>query len=143
MRIFILEDNKERMRHFRQNCVGAVINHASTAEEADYYLRYVQYDAVFLDYDLDESGLNCGCGGDVSGLIRMFCEQKLYRSADIMHCIHSMNPPGAQDMYSDLKAVGLQVSYCQQAWLEKEALEHFVQTGEWRLPARQGEVIQW
>lgn len=137
MRIFILEDNRTRMCYFNKALCNAVIDHAKTAAEAYDLLRDNTYDAVFLDHDLDESGIACGCGADVSRVIGELSRDDRYPSQTAVHVIHSLNPVGAIDMGNDLRGTGIDLRYCTYAWTEFKALDRLITTGEWLIPDRQ------
>lgn len=144
MRIFILEDSNQRMRHFREGLIGASIVHANTYPIACGILARESFDALFFDYDLPESNdPNCGCGADVSRYVRQMAISGAYPSHTAMHCIHSLNPEGAVEIHKDFEAASIPHFYSTFAWLDTYALQHLVHTREWILPKLQKAVLHW
>lgn len=97
MRIFILEDNKFRMKKFRQQLIGHTIDHAETVQEGISLVTFNKYDLLFLDHDLggeqmvDSSDKNTGY--QVAEFIASFTMNKKTPCV-----VHSCNPAGADNI---------------------------------------------
>jgi len=118
MKICIVEDNPGRMLLFRKYlCIyEVIIEHVSTASAAIGLLRSTAFDAVFLDHDLDESGKGCGTGAEVVTAIRDLYINDCYPSVFAPHYIHSMNPVGADTMFTGLRNCGVNVTRWPELW---------------------------
>jgi hypothetical protein len=53
-KIFILEDNIERMKKFNREFIGHIIFHADNIEDGKKILLNEKVDYIFLDHDLDD-----------------------------------------------------------------------------------------
>ena len=131
MRVLIVEDSHNRMHYFRMNLVGTSIDHADRIQHADGLIRANTYDIVFLDYDLDEAGLNVGCGGDVANLISLLTTFAQYPSNKARHIVHSLNPSGAKYMFDTVREAGLWVVCRPQIWEEGDVLQRLIREPEW------------
>ena len=100
MRILVLDDSSERLKIFRQNLIGHMVDCVKTAREAIDLLSKVEYSAVFLDHDLgDRVMVTSGpsTGYEVAEWLSAHPEKQ-----PRMIFIHSFNPAGAQRMKSVL-----------------------------------------
>jgi DNA-binding NarL/FixJ family response regulator len=94
MRVLVLEDNEARVRKFRRELVGNVVDFARDAEEALALIGARAYDLVFLDHDLggeemaDSRGANTGYR--VASLLARDGKNGAARVV-----LHSCNPAGA------------------------------------------------
>lgn len=101
MRIFILEDNSDRMMKFRRELMGHTIDHAETVEQGTSMVANNIYDLLFLDHDL---------GGEV--MVDSLKNNTGYRLAEFIASftpnkntpcvVHSCNPGGAANIVNIL-----------------------------------------
>jgi len=97
MRALVLEDDKNRVKEFKQRMleIGCVADYVDTARAAIDLLRKKTYDVIFLDHDL---------GGEVFADItdsNTGSEVARWISGNPVGCpvvIHSLNPVGADNM---------------------------------------------
>lgn len=112
MRILVLDDDKTRLKLFKQKLIGHIVDCAETATEAIELLKNNElYDQIYLDHDLGEmthqpSGPNTGY--EVAKWINEHSNKRPFRIV-----IHSFNTPGAQNMLSLLP----EASYIPGVWL--------------------------
>lgn len=97
MKIFILEDDSNRMVKFRRELIGHQIDHAKTAEEGSNLIGSNKYDLIFLDHDLGGKQMvdsnNENTGYQLAKFIAKSMENKT------TPCIvHSCNPAGAHNI---------------------------------------------
>lgn len=135
MNIFVLDDSRTRHELFGHYLKGANVVHAWTASEAYPLLRHRKFDVVFLDHDLEESGAHCGSGTEVVTAIAVLHRMSMYPSHVARHCIHSLNPGKAQEMFDVLRTL-VTTNRCTRAWEEAAALAELRTSGEWTLPER-------
>lgn len=101
MRIFILEDNPDRMIKFRRELVGHTVDHADNVTDGIDLVANNRYDLLFLDHDLggeemvDSSNENTGY--QLANIIAACSPNK-----DTFCIVHSCNPAGADKMISSL-----------------------------------------
>ena len=97
MRVLVLEDDKNRVREFKQRMleIGVVADYVDKAHDAIKLLGEKEYDLIFLDHDLGGEVFvnvaNSNTGSEVARWI----------SAHPVTCpvvIHSLNPVGADNM---------------------------------------------
>jgi CheY-like chemotaxis protein len=102
MRIFILDDSKERLHTFSSKLIGHVVFTAMTASEAISILeRESPFDHIYLDHDLGGQAMvpsGPGTGYEVAQWLSQHPEKTI--NCDII--IHSFNPDGAKNMASFL-----------------------------------------
>jgi len=97
MRIFILEDNPDRMIKFRRELIGHEVDHAETVESGTNLVYNNRYDLLFLDHDLggeimvDSSEPNTGY--KLAEFIASFTSNK-----ETPCVVHSCNPGGADNI---------------------------------------------
>jgi len=96
LKIFILEDSKNRMIKFKRELIGHNIDHAQTVQEGTSFVFDNKYDLIFLDHDLE--------GGE---MVDSFNENTGYRLAEFISftqnketpcVIHSLNRVGAENI---------------------------------------------
>lgn len=97
MRIFILEDNKNRMAKFKRKLIGHKIDHTDNIEDGSNLVISNKYDLMFLDHDL---------GGEE--MVDSFANNTGYKLAEFISSfsinkdtpcvVHSCNPAGANNM---------------------------------------------
>ena len=108
MRIFILEDDQERIATFRRKLSGHTLTVVETAKAAIDVLENDQaFDIGFLDHDLGgEQMVSTESANTGSEVVRwMRPNQRNYFPI----IIHSMNQPAALDMQANLEDVGMVV----------------------------------
>lgn len=106
MRIFILEDDHERIKTFRRKLIGHELTVVENAQDAITVLSNDQaFDVMFLDHDLGgQQMMACDDKNTGSEVVRwMLPNQKVYCPV----IIHSLNTPAAMDMKSRLESVGM------------------------------------
>lgn len=114
MRIFILEDNLNRIAAFRRKLIGHDVTVAETAQDAINILgsqknletRESLFDLIFLDHDLGgEEGVSPSNRNTGSAVVRWMERER-------PHCppviIHSHNPGAASSMHKNLKEGGFE-----------------------------------
>lgn len=118
MNILILDDDKFRHEYFAKKYLGDKIFHAYKYSE---FLNFLNQDVVFdlihLDHDLDHLVSDCDTFLDGCGNVQFFngthAALKICELSDDMLpkkvIIQSVNPAGAKNMMSDLKARGVPV----------------------------------
>jgi hypothetical protein len=109
MKIFFLDDDKERHRRFKMNRIGADITTAWTCAEACKILSETVFDVAYLDHDLSELAAagqpakDEKTGTDVAEFIASLPEEK--RPLHVV--LHSFNEYGRRRMQTILQAVGV------------------------------------
>ena len=112
MKILVLDDNKDRLKQFKQKLIGHVVECAETAREAIELLEKNEpFDQIFLDHDLSgfehqPSGKNTGY--EVAEWISKHNHKRPFRIV-----IHSFNVQGAQNILTLLP----EASYIPGVWL--------------------------
>ncbi len=101
MRIFILEDSKERHIWFRNKLKDHDIDMVETAAEGVDLIQKNKYDRIFLDHDLGgdfmaDSDVESNCGVTVAKALAHSINK------DTQTIIHSWNPVGARKMHEIL-----------------------------------------
>ena len=100
MKVFILDDSKERLQTFKSKLIGHVVVTAMTASEAISILEQEPpFTNIFLDHDLGDRVMvpsGPGTGYEVAQWLAQHPEKT--DSCDII--IHSFNPDGAKNMAS-------------------------------------------
>ena len=102
MRIFVLEDNENRIKFFAKFLRNHDAVIADNVEDAKKILGYKYFDMLFLDHDLggevlvDSSQENTGYQ-----LVKYIVNKKLQK--DSIFVLHSQNPVGAINMLELLK----------------------------------------
>jgi len=97
MRILVLEDDRSRIRKFRQELIGHVVDFAEDVHTASRLLAANEYAMMFLDHDLgqqqlvDSSEQNTGYQFAV-----IVAADERNRAASVV--VHSCNPAGADNM---------------------------------------------
>lgn len=118
MRVLVLDDDNTRHRTFQRNLIGHErVLHVHTADEACAAVNAEQFDAVFLDHDLnhfeyvsmDYNSLYGGSkeltGVDVARCIARLAPEKQPK----LIIVHSFNGPGALNIVAALKGTRSQV----------------------------------
>jgi CheY-like chemotaxis protein len=107
LKVFILEDDPERIRRFRESLLGAhIVDNVTDAIEA---LKNNNFDTLLLDHDLGgEIFVPMGNQNTGSGLARWMSDNvdKYPQHIDAQIIIHSYNPGGSDNMLSTLLTAG-------------------------------------
>jgi len=94
MKIFILEDDNNRVRYFKDTLAKHDVKVFDVADDAIDALENKVYDILFLDNDLGESA---GSGTDVADFLH---RNKDNKNNDALIIVHSWNVPAATAMRS-------------------------------------------
>ena len=103
IKVFILEDNEERIAQFRKNFKNASLTITKESKNAIEILRKESpFDYIFLDHDLGgnemvESGK--GTGFEVA----QWLSKNTLKKPKFGMYIHSLNGPGAENIIAELK----------------------------------------
>lgn len=100
MRILVLDDSSERLKIFRQNFTGHIVDCVKTAREAIQKLSTEEWDGIFLDHDLGDKVMVAsgpGTGYEVAEWLSANPDKQ-----PKMIFIHSFNTVGAKRMKSVL-----------------------------------------
>lgn len=106
MKILIVEDSHERIRHFMRNGIGHDLVFAESYSEAILLLSEFEYDGICLDHDLEEpsyrgeTGPHIKTGYDVA----RWMEDNLTYLPKFM-LTHSLNRYGADTIHSCLISI--------------------------------------
>lgn len=99
MRVLFLDDDKQRHKDFRSRTIGLVVDQAYTAQEAIDYLKKNQYDAIFLDHDLNYETNNQLNDDEEDGrFVAKYLATQYERCKASLIVIHSLNFRGACEM---------------------------------------------
>lgn len=114
MRIFILEDNKERIEQFMQNLEGHDVTISKDPKEAiDIIKNQEPFDYICLDHDMgnvfEQPGE--GTGYELAAWLAKHPEKKPRKLL-----IHSMNNVGAAAMMRVLGDAGIRATYIPFLW---------------------------
>ena len=107
LKIFILEDNLERIKQFRLSLLGNDLTIAKDIDEADQEFK-PPYDVFFLDHDLgDRAFVETSDPNTGSAFLR---EKRVRKAlAGKVVIIHSLNIPAAKSMAQTCLDAGAQV----------------------------------
>ena len=104
IKIFILEDNDERVAAFDrllpQLYQGCQITHSKFADESKKILKDKDFDLIFLDHDLGGRVYVNSSEPDTGYQVAKFIAENGIKYQQLI--IHSMNPAGAQNMLNVL-----------------------------------------
>lgn len=110
MKIFILEDNQDRMDFFLDLYRKEKIVCTAFVNSAKLWLEDYEYDVLFLDHDLNEHNLEAITQKETGyDFVKYMVEKGLQKQAVIY--VHSMNPAGAQSMVNLLQSNGYQAMW--------------------------------
>lgn len=97
MRIFVLEDSKERIVKFRRCLIGHTVDYADNVADGQALIEQHQYDLIFLDHDLGgEEMVSSDDPNTGYQMARLLAENDLNKDAAVV--IHTCNPNGASRM---------------------------------------------
>jgi len=102
MKIMFLDDMKSRRDVFRQNAIGHSVDFAITAQQAIDLLNRHEYDAIYLDHDLEDSHYESNEDHHEDGrfVARAMREMKQHHGKIVI--VHSLNPSGRANILSIL-----------------------------------------
>lgn len=94
MRIFILEDDPNRMAKFRRELAGHQIDHAETVDAGAIMVNANKYDLLFLDHDLGGEQMVDSCDENTGyQLAKIIAKSSKNKTTPCV--VHSCNAPGA------------------------------------------------
>ena len=102
IRIFILEDDDNRIKQFRKNFINAELTITKDSKDAIKILRkQLPYDYLFLDHDL--GGQQMTKSGENTGYeVAQWLSKNALKKPKLGLYIHSLNIPGAKNMHDAL-----------------------------------------
>jgi CheY-like chemotaxis protein len=100
MRILVLEDDENRIHKFRENFIGCQLDITKDPNQANKWLEENEYDAIFLDHDLEDAHYLEDCkSSETTGLcVADFLGKNLHLSKKAQVFIHSLNWSGRERM---------------------------------------------
>ena len=105
-RIYILEDDPNRMKRFKPECIGHSMVHDDTADEFIQKLEAEteHIDVMFLDHDLGgEQFVSSADANTGMEVVRWLVNNKKNIGRII---VHTLNPPAGEEMVYRLKHAG-------------------------------------
>ncbi len=94
MRIFVLEDDQNRVKRFKRELVGHNVDYATTMVDGTRFVSKKDYDLIFLDHDL--GGLEMVDPESPEGTgYHVALEISFSKNRETPCVIHSCNPCGA------------------------------------------------
>jgi CheY-like chemotaxis protein len=116
MKVLVLEDDLERMKHIRRSLIGHLHTHVTSAEAAVEAIQCGAYDALMLDHDLGDEHYN-GRYDDRTG---MAVVDWLVVNTFPFKCIiiHSYNTVRGREMYLRLSDAGYNAIYSPGCWFD-------------------------
>ena len=112
MRIFILEDDHERIKTFRRKLIGHEIVVTETAQDAintlgterDAMDRASRFDLIFLDHDLGGEQMVATAGRNTGSEVVRWMVLEMGKAPLVI--VHSLNTPAAMEMQAKLCDAG-------------------------------------
>jgi len=98
-RILILEDNDERIKKFKENLSLSDLVIVKEASHAIHKLQNESWDALFLDHDLGGKTYVSTNDENTGSAVARWLNQNGDKIPELV-MIHSLNPPGQQNMKS-------------------------------------------
>lgn len=108
VRIMFLDDNPERHKTMRKNCIGFAVSAAWNADEAIELLSKEEFDLIMLDHDLDATKENMIVEGEKDGryVASKMIESDRHKTTPVI--LHSLNENGRDMMESILTNNGFE-----------------------------------
>jgi len=103
MKILFLDDMKSRRDRFQQSAIGHSVDFAITAQEAIDLLDKNEYDAIYLDHDLEESHYHITKEDDKDGRFVANHLRAMKQHHGKIVIVHSLNPDGRANIKSLLQ----------------------------------------
>jgi CheY-like chemotaxis protein len=125
MSVLIIDDDRARIKQFRQHLHGFPTTDLSRAGDGIKWLEDHAPKLIFLDYDLHEHGTSraeSGCGKDVASWIVRHPKQ----FAHTLIVIHSLNSAGAEKMHAMFVKVGITSTKIPFAWQRPADLDRLL-----------------
>ena len=102
MKIFILEDDENRIKVFKRSFIGIDLTMTDLADEAIKRLKTEKYDFIFLDHDLGGEVFVDSQNKNTGSEVAKHITHTLNKSTMVI--IHSFNPSGAKNMFDIMKS---------------------------------------
>jgi len=96
MRILVVEDNPERVKKFRRELVGSIVDYAVDADSAMACLASHGYDLIFLDHDLGLREMVDSDDANTGYQVALAIARDAKNTSVIV--VHSCNPAGAANI---------------------------------------------
>ena len=109
MKIFILEDDPNRIDWFKENLMTDDLDITQDVAEAMKWLKSKEYDAVFLDHDLGGEVFVDSAEWNTGATVAQMIHETPNKVLDVV--IHSWNPCGAKIMRDSMRANGVSCFY--------------------------------
>jgi len=98
IKIFILEDDDNRIRQFRKNFTNAELTITKNSKDAIKILRkQLPYDYLFLDHDLGDKRMTRS-DENTGYEVAQWLSKNALKKPKLGLYIHSLNTPGAKNM---------------------------------------------
>lgn len=100
--VLVLEDNEERIKHFKKNLVGNNFKIVSVSDACIELLVKDKWDVLFLDHDLGGRSYVPSSESNTGYQVAKFLhDNPKYKPSEVI-IIHSLNPIGAENMQNAL-----------------------------------------
>ncbi len=100
MRVLVIEDNPFRIKKFKRELIGFIVDYADNAHEGIILAKERKYDLIFLDHDLGNREYVDSNDPNTGFQVAKAIKGTLNESAFIV--IHSANPVGAKNIQQEL-----------------------------------------
>lgn len=101
MRILVLEDNPYRVKKFRRELIGNIVDCAVDVRIATSFLVAHKYDLMFLDHDLGQQEMVDSSEEDTGYQFALAIAAD-ERNRNVAVVVHSCNPAGADNIVAVL-----------------------------------------
>ena len=100
MRVLIVEDEESRLRWFRANLIGSVVDETKLVGKAIELLQENDYGQIFLDHDLkyEHYATNERDDENTGYAVAQFLADRPDLSPNAQIIVHSLNPSGSDRM---------------------------------------------
>lgn len=109
MNVFILEDDPERIKRFKQMLIGHNLVITDVAWEANEILSQMLFDFIFLDHDLGGEQMVDTNVENTGSTVAKHIPSTINRNVQVY--VHSFNPIGAQNMLDAMRSQGVGCIY--------------------------------
>lgn len=121
LKVLVLEDDKERRRHFKRGLLDHVCAIVETPQDAIEALQEETWDMVFLDYDLDQQVRGSSGSGTGYEVAKWLSSNRDRMPGKV--CVHSYNQKGCEKIIETLPEAVLMPG----AWLQMcEIIKEYV-----------------
>ncbi len=103
MKIFILEDDLNRIEQFRRKLINHTVSYCDNVETAKAILEKDKYDVIFFDHDLDHQIMVDSDNPNTGYQLAKWVKEKGMTFDQII--IHSCNPIGAANIEREVKGL--------------------------------------